>query len=76
MKECPIRSGMGGSGRVQKRSCPLCMSDEREDLEQRLSQGEFSCKELDKEMGWRINTSARHFRNHMGAYHLAANDSC
>ena len=76
MKECPIRSGMGGSGRVQKRSCPLCMSDEREDLEQRLSQGEFSCKELDKEMGWRINTSDRHFRNHMGEYHLAANDSC
>ena len=67
---------MGEGGRAQKRSCPLCMHDERDDLEQRLSLGDFSCKELDKEMGWRMNTSDRHFRNHMGEYHLAANVSC
>lgn len=27
-------------------------------------------------MGWRANTADRHFRNHMGQYHMAANPSC
>ena len=29
---------------------------------------------MDKEMGWRAN-NCRHFRNHMGDYHMAANPS-
>ena len=27
-------------------------------------------------MGWRANTADRHYRNHMGQYHMAANPSC
>jgi len=45
-------------------------------LEEALKNGETSCQRLDKEMGWRANTADRHFRNHMGQYHLASNPSC
>lgn len=59
-----------------KRSCAFCQSDTREALEGALLSGEISHKELDKEMSWRANTSDRHYRNHMGDYHMAANPSC
>ena len=65
-----------GDGRQTKRSCSLCQHDDRDDLEKRLVDGLVSAKEMDKEMGWRANTSDRHFRNHMGTYHNAANPSC
>lgn len=45
-------------------------------MEEALKNGETSCQRLDKEMGWRANTADRHFRNHMGQYHLASNPSC
>jgi len=61
---------------VMKRSCAFCQNDDREGLEERLKDGEISCNELDKDMGWRANTADRHFRNHMGQYHMAANPSC
>ena len=60
---------------VVKRSCTLCQSEDREALEDALLGG-LSPKALDKEMGWRANTADRHFRNHMGQYHMAANPSC
>ncbi len=60
---------------VVKRSCAFCQSEERESLEEALLGG-LSPKALDKEMGWRANTADRHFRNHMGDYHMAANPSC
>ncbi len=31
---------------------------------------------LDKDMGWREGTTDRHFRNHMGDYHLGSNSDC
>lgn len=61
---------------VVKRSCAFCQHLEREALENALSQGEMTNKEMDKDMGWRANTADRHFRNHMGDYHMAANPSC
>ena len=61
---------------VVKRSCSFCTSDERERLEEALTNGEMSCTQLDKDMGWRANTADRHYRNHMGQYHMAANPSC
>jgi len=61
---------------VVKRSCSFCTSEQREELEEALKNGETSCQRLDKEMGWRANTADRHFRNHMGQYHLASNPSC
>ena len=59
-----------------KRSCAFCQNDERVTLEEALTDGEISCKQLDKDMGWRANTADRHYRNHMGQYHMAANPSC
>ncbi len=61
---------------VVKRSCAFCQSDQRVALEGALLNGEMSHKEMDKEMSWRANTSDRHYRNHMGDYHMAANPSC
>ena len=61
---------------VMKRSCAFCQSDDREVLEEAVKNGEMSCKQLDKDMGWRANTADRHYRNHMGQYHMAANPSC
>ena len=59
-----------------KRSCAFCQSDDRSVLEEAIKSGEISCEQLDKDMGWRANTADRHYRNHMGQYHMAANPSC
>ena len=67
---------MGEDNRVTKRSCPFCQHPSRDELEDSLLNGTMSPKDLDKEMGWRLNTSDRHFRNHMGQYHMAANPQC
>jgi len=61
---------------VMKRSCSFCQSDMRETLEEAITNGEMSCTQIDKDMGWRANTADRHFRNHMGQYHMASNPSC
>ena len=61
---------------VTKRSCTFCQHPDRNDLEEMINNGETSVKTLDKDMGWRANTADRHFRNHMGDYHMAANPSC
>lgn len=61
---------------VVKRSCSFCISEQRGELEEALKNGETSCQRIDKEMGWRANTADRHFRNHMGQYHMASNPSC
>jgi|TARA_R100000030_G_scaffold32134_3_gene23713 predicted DNA-binding protein YlxM (UPF0122 family) len=66
---------MGGE-RVVKRSCAFCTHEDRDNLEEQLLQGYISPKQLDKDMGWRTNTTDRHFRNHMGEYHMASNTSC
>tara|TARA_R110000824_G_scaffold400338_1_gene607636 strand:- start:4347 stop:5024 length:678 start_codon:yes stop_codon:yes gene_type:complete len=67
---------MGEGERVMKRSCALCQHEDRDNLEQTLQQGLSSPKDMDKEMKWRENTSDRHYRNHMGEYHMAANTTC
>ena len=61
---------------VSKRSCPLCQHPSRAELEKGILDGEISPKQLDKDMGWRLNTTDRHFRNHMGQYHMASNPQC
>ena len=67
---------MEGGERMIKRSCHFCVHDARDELEEQLLQGHITTKELDKNMSWRSNTADRHFRNHMGEYHMAANPSC
>jgi len=76
LKGVLLRSNMGVGDRVTKLSCPLCQHEDRDGLEATLLEGHLSCKELDKEMEWRANTSDRHFRNHMGEYHMDSNPSC
>ena len=67
---------MGEGERVSKRSCSFCQHEDRDNLEQDILQGSISPKEMDKQMNWRENTTDRHYRNHMGEYHMAANTSC
>ena len=67
---------MAEGGGITKRSCPLCQHPSRADLEKGLLNGEMSCTQIDKDMGWRANTADRHFRNHMGQYHMASNPQC
>jgi hypothetical protein len=62
--------------RVTKRSCAFCISEERDTLEEQMLQGAISARQLDKDMGWRSNTADRHYRNHMGEYHMGANTDC
>ena len=62
--------------RVTKRSCAFCTHEDRDSLEEQMLQGFISARQLDKDMGWRSNTADRHFRNHMGDYHMAANTDC
>ena len=66
---------MGGERQV-KRSCPFCQSDERDSLEQNIIDGISQARNLDKDMGWRVNTAERHMKNHVGDYHAGANHSC
>jgi len=61
---------------VTKRSCAFCQHPDRAIYEEAMLNGEMTAKQLDKEMSWRANTADRHFRNHMGEYHMAANPSC
>lgn len=45
-------------------------------LEKSLLEGSAIPKVMDKDMGWREGTSDRHFRNHMGDYHMGSNSEC
>jgi|TARA_R110002051_G_scaffold104342_1_gene176794 hypothetical protein len=76
MGDAALRHTMGERERVSKRSCPLCQHPSRIELEEALLQGEISSKQMDKDMGWRLNTTDRHYRNHMGQFHMAANPQC
>tara|TARA_R100001440_G_scaffold33704_5_gene52681 strand:- start:669 stop:1382 length:714 start_codon:yes stop_codon:yes gene_type:complete len=76
MFNAALEAHMGGAERVSKRSCAFCQHPSRDELEQGLLLGEISSTQLDKDMGWRHNTSDRHFRNHMGQFHMASNPQC
>jgi len=41
-----------------------------------MRDGLVTAKQLDKDKGWREGTADRHFRNHMGEYHMASNSHC
>mgnify|MGYP003313845916 FL=1 len=67
---------MEEAGRITKRSCSFCQHPDRDGFETDLLAGNITPKLLDQEMGWRANTTDRHFRNHMGEYHMGANPRC
>ena len=54
----------------------MCQHAQRDEFEQGLTDGVVIPKHLDKDMGWREGTTDRHFRNHMGDYHLESNSDC
>ena len=56
--------------RVTRASCPFCQDEERNSLEELMKDGIVTAKQLDKDKGWREGTADRHFRNHMGEYHI------
>ena len=62
--------------RIVRNSCRLCTHESRDQFENDLLTGISTVKQLDKDMGWREGTSDRHFRNHMGEYHMGSNSSC
>jgi len=62
--------------RITRKSCPFCTSDERDRFEEDLLSGISIPKQLDKDLGWREGTADRHFRNHMGEYHMGSNSEC
>jgi hypothetical protein len=45
-------------------------------MEEGLISGAVIPKLLDKDMGWREGTADRHFRNHMGEFHMGSNSDC
>ena len=64
------------SERITRASCDFCQDDERDNLEQLMTDGMIIAKQLDKDKGWREGIADRHFRNHMGEYHMASNSEC
>ena len=64
------------SGRVTRQSCAFCQHDDRDNLEEGLTAGSIIPKILDKDMKWREGTADRHFRNHMGEFHMGSNSDC
>ena len=64
------------SGRITRSSCKLCNHADRDQLEQGLKDGAIIPKQLDRDMEWREGTTDRHFRNHMGDFHMGSNSEC
>ena len=62
--------------RITRKSCPFCTCEERDKFEEDLLSGISIPKQLDKDLGWREGTADRHFRNHMGEYHMGSNSEC
>jgi len=62
--------------RITRASCKFCQDCERDGLEDLMNLGIATAKQLDKDKGWREGTADRHFRNHMGEYHMASNSEC
>lgn len=62
--------------RITRNSCPFCVHESRDQFEQDLLSAISTPKQLDKDMGWREGTTDRHFRNHMGEYHMGSNSEC
>ena len=64
------------SERITRASCDFCQDEERDNLEQLMTDGMIVAKQLDKDKNWREGSADRHFRNHMGEYHMASNSEC
>ena len=61
---------------ITRKRCPLCMHEDRSQLEADLEAMSYSADALDQQMNWKSGTTSRHQRNHMGGYVESANPSC
>ena len=61
---------------ITRKRCPLCMHEDRHQLEADLEAMSYSADALDQQMNWKSGTTAKHQRNHMGGYVDSANPSC
>ena len=61
---------------ITRKRCPLCMHEDRSQLEADLESMSYTADALDQQMNWKSGTSARHQRNHMGGYVESSNPSC
>ena len=62
--------------RITRASCNFCQDPDRDGIEDMLKAGLVIAKDLDKQKGWREGSADRHFRNHMGEYHMGSNSEC
>jgi predicted transcriptional regulator len=62
--------------RITRASCDFCQDEDRDALEELMSNGIATSKQLDKDKKWREGIADRHFRNHMGEYHMGSNSDC
>ena len=62
--------------RITRASCKFCQDPDRDSLEEMMTHGIITAKQLDKDKGWREGTADRHFRNHMGEYDMGSNSEC
>ena len=62
--------------RISRASCKFCQDPDRDGIEEMMKAGLITAKQLDKDKGWREGTADRHFRNHMGEYHMGSNSEC
>lgn len=63
-------------GRQTKRSCPVCQDEDRDELEEQIASGLIDMRTLDRDKGWRTNTTERHMRNHAGENVTGSNYKC
>ena len=61
---------------ITRKRCPLCMHEDRSQLEADLEAMNYTADALDQQMNWKSGTTAKHQRNHMGGYVESANPSC
>jgi predicted transcriptional regulator len=64
------------AGRQTKMSCSFCQDENRDELESQIAQGTVDMRVLDRDKGWRTNTSERHMRNHAGENLEGSNHRC
>jgi hypothetical protein len=61
---------------ITRKRCKVCQHDDREILEARVKGMQTTADELDREMGWASDVTARHMRNHAGDYDNNSNPQC
>lgn len=61
---------------VTRKRCAFCQSENREEFESLLENGEVSCEDLDSSNSWRSGTASKHQRNHMGEFVMSSNPKC